>query len=121
MNRMSLAKARTKDGARSEERIIRHDVEEALVLGDGHPSLRLLVRARDDAHRFAGRYQKTRRAQRFGEGALDGIPGIGPARKKRLLERFGSLAGLKDAPFEDLAALPGIGERLARQIRDTLS
>ena len=69
---------------------------------------------------FAGRYQRTLRAKAFGQGALDGIPGVGPARKKRLLRQFGSVQALRDAPFEDLAAVPGIGERLARLIRERL-
>jgi excinuclease ABC subunit C len=84
------------------------------------PALRLLVKARNEAHRFAGRYQRKRRAEAFGSGALDGIPGVGPARKRMLLQRFGSVAGLKATPFEDLAAVPGIGERLARVIRERI-
>ena len=54
------------------------------------------------------------------QGALDGIPGVGPKRRRMLLERFGSVAGIREASFEDLAALPGIGERRARQIRERL-
>ena len=118
---IGLAKAKTVDGSRSEERIIREDRPEALVLPEDDAALRILVKARDEAHRFAGRYQRARRAAAFGSGALDGIPGVGPARKKRLLKTFGSLAGLKAAPFEDLAAVPGIGERLARLIRERLA
>ena len=78
------------------------------------------ARARDEAHGFADRYQRKRRAAAFGSGALDGIPGVGPARNKRLLKQFGSVAGLKDAPCEDLAAVLGIGERLARLIRERI-
>jgi excinuclease ABC subunit C len=118
---VGLAKARTIDGARTEERIIRPDVPEALILPADDPALRLLVKARDEAHRFAGRYQRKRRAATFGSGALDGIPGVGPARKKRLLKAFGSVSGLRAAPFEDLAAVPGIGERLARLIRERIA
>jgi len=117
---VALAKAKTLAGERSEERLILPDRPEPLVLAEDDPALRILVKARDEAHRFAGRYQRKRRAASFGAGALDGIPGVGPARKKRLLETFGSIAGLKTAPFEDLAALPGIGERLARLIRERL-
>jgi excinuclease ABC subunit C len=91
------------------------------VLPEDDPALRVLVRARDEAHRFAGRYQRQRRAAAFGAGVLDGIPGIGPARRRRLLQTFGSVQGLRDAPFEDLAAVPGIGERLARLLRERLA
>ena len=49
---------------------------------------------------------------------LDDVPGIGPKRRADLLRRFGSVEGIRAAPFEDLAAVPGIGERLAREIRE---
>jgi excinuclease ABC subunit C len=118
---LGLAKARTRDGQRSEERIVLPGRREPLVLAEDDPALRLLVRSRDEAHRFAGRYQRKRRAEAFGAGALDGIPGVGPARKRRLLQQFGSVAGLRRAPFEDLAAVPGIGEHLARLIRERVA
>ena len=117
---VGLAKARTDGETRSEERIVRADRPDALVLAEDDPVLRILVKARDEAHRFAGRYQRTRRAASFAAGTLDGIPGVGPARKRRLLQVFGSVAGLEQAPFEDLAAVPGIGPRLARAIRERL-
>ena len=115
---VGLAKARTQAEGRTDERLVRLDLEEPIVLAPDEPALRILVKARDEAHRFAGRYQKKRRALAFGQGVLDGIPGVGPARKKRLLVQFGSVEALRNAPFEDLAAVPGIGERLARLIRE---
>ncbi len=117
---LGLAKARVAGGVRSEERIILSDQPDALILPADDPALRILVKTRDEAHRFAGRYQRKRRAAAFGDGALDGIPGVGPARKQRLLKSFGSVAGLREAPFEDLAAVPGIGESLARLIRERI-
>jgi excinuclease ABC subunit C len=129
---VGLAKARTgkRPGAEerepgerrdTKERIVVSGRPEAIVLPEDHPALRILVKARNEAHRFAGRYQKKRRAEAFGAGALDGIAGVGPARRRLLLLRFGSVTGLRNAPFEDLAAVPGIGERLARQIRERIS
>ncbi len=117
---VSLAKARRGEGEQAHERIIVPHRRGAIILPPTDPALRLLVRARDEAHRFAGRYQRKRRAEAFGSGELDGIPGVGPARRRRLLQHFGSVKDLKVAPFEDLAAVPGIGERLARLIRDRL-
>jgi excinuclease ABC subunit C len=117
---IGLAKARTDGGADTPERIVLADREEVVVLPPDHAALRLLVKVRDEAHRFAGRYQRKRRADAFGAGALDGIPGLGPARKRALLQRFGSVAGLRAASVEDLAAMPGIGERLARVLRERL-
>ena len=91
------------------------DRADAVPLPPTDPALRLLVKARDEAHRFAGRYQRKRRSLALVQGALDGIPGVGPKRRRMLLERFGSVAGIREASFEDLAALPGIGERRARR------
>jgi excinuclease ABC subunit C len=116
---LGLAKARPERGA-ADERIVLPDREGAVVLPSTDPALRLLVRVRDEAHRFAGRYQQKRRSLALVQGVLDGVPGIGPARRRMLLERFGSVAGVRAAPFEDLAALPGIGERRARLIRERL-
>jgi excinuclease ABC subunit C len=124
---VGLAKARTSADGDTPERIVRATDPTGsdrgasmLVLEPDDPALRLLVKVRDEAHRFAGRYQKKRRAEAFGSGALDGIPGLGPARKRALLQRFGSVAGLRAASVEDLAAMPGIGERLARTLRERL-
>lgn len=115
---VGLAKARAARG--TEERIVIPGRDEALVLPPTDPSLRILVKARDEAHRFAGRYQKKRRARSFAKSELDGIPGLGPVRRRRLLDHFGSVRNLRVAPFEDLAAVPGIGQRLARLIQERL-
>jgi excinuclease ABC subunit C len=117
---VGLAKARRSGGASTPERIVVPGREEPLVLDETDPALRLLVRVRDEAHRFAGRYQRKRRSAALTGTALDGVSGIGPARRRDLLRRFGSIEGIRAAPFEDLAAVPGIGERLARDIRDRL-
>ena len=117
---VGLAKARTEHGERSNERILRLGHPEPLILATDDPALRLLVTIRDEAHRFAGRYQRKRRRKTFSAGALDAVPGIGPAKKRRLLRHFGSVEGIRVAPFEDLAAIPGIGPTLALQIHQSL-
>ena len=117
---IGLAKARRQEG-KEHERIIRPDIAEPLVLEETDPALRVLVRARDEAHRFAGRYQRQRRSQALVKGVLDDVPGIGAKRRRQLIERFGSVAGIQRARFEDLAAMPGVGERRAREIRERLS
>ncbi|MHC5009827.1 MAG: excinuclease ABC subunit UvrC, partial [Planctomycetota bacterium] len=115
---VGLAKAR-RDGPRR-DRLVLPDRPEAIVLAETDPAYRLLAKARDEAHRFAGRYQRKRRSLVLGQGALDGVPGIGPARKRMLIRHFGSVEALKAAPFEDLAGMPGIGERRARLLRERL-
>ncbi len=116
---VGMAKARPRKGV-EDERLVLPGRGEPLVLPREHPGLRILVRARDEAHRFAGRYQKKRRSIALVGSVLDDVPGIGEARKRMLLERFGSLAGIEAASFEDLAGLPGIGEHRARRIRERL-
>jgi excinuclease ABC subunit C len=116
---VAIAKARPERGLDG-DRLHRPGAREALLLDARHPALRVLARARDEAHRFAGRYQRERRARSLTGSVLDAIPGLGPARRRRLLERFGSVAGLAAAPFEDLAAMPGVGERTARVLQERL-
>jgi excinuclease ABC subunit C len=119
---VGLAKSRRGDGGgRSPERIVVPGREEPIVPPADDPALRVLVRVRDEAHRFAGRYQAKRRSVALTGTALDGIPGLGPRRRHALLERFGSVEGIRRAPFEDLSAVPGVGERVAREIRTRLA
>ena len=117
---VGLAKARHAGGASTPERIVRPGIDEPLVLSPDDPALRLLVRVRDEAHRFAGRYQRKRRSAASTGTALDAIVGLGPKRRQDLLRRFGSVEGIRTTPIEDLAAVPGVGERIAREIRERL-
>lgn len=118
---VGLAKARrAAGGAWSDERVVVPGRDEPLALAQDDPGLRVLVRVRDEAHRFAGRYQRKRRSAAMTGTALDGIPGLGPRRRRALLERFGSVEGVRAARLEDLAALPGVGERIARLLHERL-
>jgi excinuclease ABC subunit C len=69
----------------------------------GEEALYLLQRVRDEAHRFAVTYHRTLRGRRMVDSVLDSVPGVGPARKKALLRRFGSLKRIREAGREDLA------------------
>ncbi|HEY6783508.1 MAG TPA: excinuclease ABC subunit UvrC [Gemmatimonadales bacterium] len=106
--------------AKREEQVFFPDRAEPLVLSRRSPSLRLLQRARDEAHRFAVTYSRKRRSARTITSALLEIRGIGPNRRKSLLERFGSLAGVKTATPAEIAALPGFSTALAERILDRL-
>ncbi|PWU10158.1 MAG: excinuclease ABC subunit C [Verrucomicrobia bacterium] len=88
-----------------------------LRLPEHSGALRLLQRIRDEAHRFANAYHSLLLKRRMTESVLDEVPGVSEARKKILLEKFGSVARLKKAKIEEIAALPGIGEKLATQLR----
>ncbi|MEE8192258.1 MAG: helix-hairpin-helix domain-containing protein, partial [Gemmatimonadales bacterium] len=102
--------------AKREEEIFLVGRRESLRLSQRAPSLRLLQRARDEAHRFAITYSRKRRTQRTVTSELLNIPGVGEQRRRRLLEAFGSLPGVRLATPEEIAALPGFSLKLADRI-----
>lgn len=83
--------------------------------------LYLLQRVRDEAHRFAINFHRSKRSALMLESLLDEIPSLGEVRRKSLLGHFGSVAAIKKASVEEIAALPGIGERTAKIISESLS
>nr|NLD41170.1 excinuclease ABC subunit UvrC [Actinomycetales bacterium] len=87
-----------------------------VILPRGSEGLYLLQRVRDEAHRFAISRHRARRAKGMTNSVLDEVPGIGPARAKALLRHFGSVKRLREAPIEEVAAVPGIGATLAATI-----
>ena len=93
---------------------------EPLSIPRGSEALFVLQHLRDEAHRFAITYHRAKRAKRVLRSPLDDIPGIGEARKKALLKRFGSLARLRRAGVEELDATPGVGPALARTVYERL-
>ena len=104
-------------------------LEEIFIPGDSAPvilpkasaSLRTLQVLRDEAHRFAHRHNQRLREKQTISSALDDVPGVGPSRKRTLLRTFGSVAGIKKAGLDDLAATPGIGPAMAAIIVAGLS
>jgi excinuclease ABC subunit C len=102
--------------AKRDEEIFLVGRKKSLKLAARAPSLKLLQRARDEAHRFAVSYSRKRRAARTVTSELLNIPGVGEKRRRRLLERFGSLAGVRTATPEEIAALPGFSLKLADRI-----
>jgi excinuclease ABC subunit C len=92
-----------------------------VILPRSSEGLYLLQRVRDEAHRFAITYHRKRRSKTMTTSALDGIPGLGEARRKALLRRFGSLKRLRAASVEEIAEVPGIGMRTAEAIAAALA
>jgi len=107
--------------AKREEEVFLPGQPDPLRLSRRSPSLKLLQRARDEAHRFAVGYSRKRRSARTITSELLRIPGVGPSRRRALLERFGSLAGVKTATPKEIAALPGFSTRLAERILERLT
>jgi excinuclease ABC subunit C len=91
-----------------------------LLLPRDSPALQVLMRLRDEAHRFAITYNRALRARKMRESVLDEIAGVGPRRKELLLQRFGSAHRLARAPVADIAAVGGVGEELATAIVEAL-
>ena len=89
---------------------------EPIVLPHDTPELQLLQRVRDEAHRFAITHHRTRRDRAMTASVLDELPGIGPARKRTLLNRFGSPEAVVAATREELEAVPGLPGKTAREI-----
>lgn len=107
--------------AKEHELLFRPGRREPLILPRNSPALQLLQRVRDEAHRFALAYHVKRRGKQALHSILDEIPGVGPARKRALLERFGSLKGVREATLDELRAVPGLPESVARRIHRELS
>jgi len=106
--------------AKREEEVFLPGQSDPLRLPRRSPSLRLLQRARDEAHRFGLAYNRNRRKARTITSALLEIPGVGPERRRRLLEKFGSLAGVSSASTAEIAAVPGFSTALATRILNQL-
>jgi excinuclease ABC subunit C len=106
--------------AKREEEIYLVARPEPLRLPRTSAALRLLQRLRNEAHRFAHGYNRKLRGSRTLVSELSSIPGVGPARQRTLLERFGSVRALRSASAADIAGLPGFSGRLAEQIVEHL-
>ncbi len=89
---------------------------DSLLLPRRSPAVKLLMRIRDEAHRFAIGYHRTLRTKAARVSALDTIPGLGPKRRALLLRTFGSLERIRSQPLDAIAAVPGIGPRMAERI-----
>jgi excinuclease ABC subunit C len=96
------------------------DRAEPIVLPPGSPGLHLVMRVRDEAHRFAVEYHRKRRGKAMTQSALDALAGVGPVRKKRLLTTFGSIAAIKRAGVDEIAAVKGMTPALASSIKSAL-
>ena len=101
--------------AKREEELFVDWADEPVVLPSGSPSLYLVKRVRDEAHRFAITYHRELRGKAMTASALDDIDGVGPKRKKALLKAFGSLKKLRAATADEIAAVPGVPREVAEQ------
>jgi excinuclease ABC subunit C len=103
--------------AEENEEIYTPDSNTPIVLPKNSQALQLLQRVRDEAHRFAITYHRSIRSKKSFESPLDSIPGVGPKRKKALLEHFGSVSGIREANVDEIAKVKGITLELAESIK----
>ena len=97
------------------------DQEFPVVLPRTSEALYLLQRVRDEAHRFANTFHRQRRSRSMTSSALDGIPGLGPARQQALLRHLGSVKAVRAASVEQLQEVPGVGPSLAAVVHERLA
>ncbi|WP_218220101.1 excinuclease ABC subunit UvrC [Nesterenkonia sp. Act20] len=91
-----------------------------LVLPRSSEALYMLQRIRDEAHRFAIAYHRSKRSKQMTASALDDVPGLGPSRRAAIVAHFGSVANLKKASVEEISEVPGLGRGTAQKILDHL-
>lgn len=97
------------------------DEDDPVVLPRSSEGLYLLQRVRDEAHRFAITYQRSKRAKSMKAGPLDTVPGLGDSRKQALLKHFGSVKRLRAATVEQICEVPGVGRKTAETVAAALA
>ena len=106
--------------AKQEEEIFTPGREESIMLPRHSQGLFLVQRVRDEAHRFGITYHRQLRGKTAVRSSLDDIEGIGPKRRRALLQKFGSIEAIRQASVDELAAVPGMNKRAAQMIKDML-
>jgi excinuclease ABC subunit C len=106
--------------AKREEEIFLPGQDEPVILPRNSQGLFLLQRIRDEAHRFGVTYHRQLRGKSAVRSKLDDISGIGPRRRKALLQRFGSIEAIQRATIEELAAVPGMSRKAAESLKEQL-
>ncbi|MBI2305640.1 MAG: excinuclease ABC subunit UvrC [Chloroflexi bacterium] len=106
--------------AKEREELFVPGVDEPILLPRTSQALYLVQRVRDEAHRFALSYHLKVRQRRGMASVMDSIPGIGPKRKRALIQRFGSVKAVKEASLDELAAVVGMTRSLAQRVKEHL-
>jgi excinuclease ABC subunit C len=107
--------------AKREEEVYVWGREAPIRMSRRSTALRLLQQIRDEAHRFAVTYNLKRRTMRTVTSELLKVPGIGPVKRRRLLQEFGSIQGVREATEEAISRVPGFNAEQARRLLETLA
>ncbi|MEJ7819961.1 MAG: excinuclease ABC subunit UvrC [Rubrobacteraceae bacterium] len=102
--------------AKRDEEVFEPGRPEPVILRRDSAELHLLQRVRDEAHRFANTYHRKLRTTEMTRSVLDDLPGVGPTRKKKILDYFGTPDAFLNASLEELEAVPGLPGRVAREV-----
>jgi len=106
--------------AKQQEELFVADLADSIMLPRNSEALYLVQRIRDEAHRFAITYHRQLRGKSATQSVLDGVPGIGPKRKRALLKKFGSLKEIREASVDEIAATVGFTRRLAETVKRSI-
>jgi excinuclease ABC subunit C len=106
--------------AKQQEELFRPHIERSIILPRHSQGLYLIQRVRDEAHRFAITAHRKARGKVGIASRLDAIPGVGPKRRRALLEKFGDINSIRQAPLEELTKIPGITEDIALALQSGL-
>jgi len=120
MQELGVSDVTTVSLAKRMEEVFVPERAEPIVVPRGSDALYLLQSIRDEAHRFALAYHRLKRNKAMTRSALDGIPGLGPTRRKKLLKHFGSVKKIREASVDDLNAVAGIPQTVAEAIYHAL-
>ena len=104
--------------AKKNELIFLPGIFEPIKLEDNSPQLFLIQQIRDEAHRFAVNFHRTKRSDKSLKSELDNIEGLGPKRKKALINRFGSINAIKKADLKSIQSTPGLPKQVALRIKE---
>jgi excinuclease ABC subunit C len=107
--------------AKKHETVFFADARPPLNLPLNHPALNLLQRVRDEAHRFANTYNAVLRSKKIRESVLEDFAGLGPVRRGKLLEHFGSIDRLRAASIAEISEVDGFGPKLAAELHAFLA
>lgn len=120
MDKLGIEGVTTVSLAKRMEEVFLPGRPDPIVIPRGSEALYLLQAIRDEAHRFALAYHRLKRTKQMTRSALDGIPGLGDTRRKKLLKHFGSVKRMREASVESLSSVPGIPQTVAAAVYEAL-
>jgi excinuclease ABC subunit C len=116
MEELDLPRVAVISLAKREEEVFVPGFPVPIVLDRASPALQLLQRIRDEAHRVALRYHRRKRGKRSMETIFEGLPGVGPVRRRAIIRHFGSVERFLQASQEELEGVPGLPQKTARDL-----